>query len=90
MIIRLGSKITVHAPHVINASELHELIDASTNLHDQSFKFKVVGGRKVYGCINAAWRPVSQKNICISERFNTGGKDRWIDGETKLEVLSTN
>lgn len=87
MIVRTGDKVTIHAPHVINAGELYQLIDSSSNLDDQSFKFQVVGGRKVYGYISAAWRPISDKCVCIAEKFSVNGRERWIDPSTQLKII---
>lgn len=89
MIIRTGSKVTIHAPHVIKAGELHELIESSTNLSDESFKFQVVGGRKVYGYISSAWRPISDKCVCIAEQFSSNGRERWIDPETQIRIVNS-
>lgn len=87
MIVRLGNKVTVHAPHVMSAGELYDLIEGSENLHADSFKFRVVGGRKEYGHIVACWRPRSEKCIYIAEREAIKTKHpRWIDPETQIRI----
>lgn len=90
MLIRTGNKITVHAPHVIKAGELYDLIENSANLHADSFDFQIIGGRKVYGHIVACWRPRSDKCIYIAERQAIKTKRiRWIDPETQIRIVGS-
>lgn len=73
---------------IIDAGDLYIMIDESDYLHDESFKFKILGGRKIYGYIMAAWRERSDKTVGVAEKFGVKIKERWIAPETKLEILS--
>ena len=70
---------------LVEAGDLYNFIYERASLNDESFKFKVLGGRKTYGYISAAWGPVSNKYICIAEKFNN--KNRWISRDIKLQIL---
>jgi hypothetical protein len=78
----------INSGDIIEAGNLYTLIDDSDVLHDQSFKFKIVGGRKVYGFICAAWRERSDKTVGLAEMFHGKVKCRWVDPLTKIEILS--
>ena len=71
---------------IIAAGDLLEHINKN-DLHDESFKFKLLGGRKIYGYMASAWRPVSTKDICIADKWDVKAKLRWIDDFTKLEIV---
>lgn len=86
MIIRSSSKVIVHAPHQITADELCVLIDEDNHFHENSFTFKVVGGRKTYNYIGSAWRPHSDKVICVGQSYRDR-KHRWLDPDTKLQII---
>lgn len=76
---------SIESGDLVEAGDLYNFIYKSASLNDESFRFKVLGGRKTYGYISAAWRPVSNKCICIAQKFND--KDRWISWNTKLQIL---